>query len=307
MIDEFFERLIDSWCERLPRFFKPRTFLLTSSRLGWRLRLYIGTARNRIGQAVDRVKTDESVNQLVDETAERSQARWERLKGGVRRKIAALGGLERSAQSIRFCAMLFMLMLSALGVVSTRSRQMAVMAASLCTIWISAAIEADYAPIASGIRQRYLAATLTRVAAISLLLLSYFFTYMEKGVSSNVVLQGAMIVTLTVHGMFFTALVLLNTRQPLFLRGLAGVLGAAPALTAAAAIALAASQIVQPWPLPLFGVLSAVGAVMAFAADQLITLIHLGGIRLKFSSIWVTLLEIGGFALMLAGAWSTLS
>ena len=46
------------------------------------------------------------------------------------------------------------------------------------------------------------------------------------------------------------------------------------------------------------GILGALGAMMTFMGDQLITLNHLGGIRLKYYSIWLCLLMTGGFALM---------
>ena len=109
---------------------------------------------------------------------------------------------------------------------------------------------------------------------------------------------------LTIHGLFFLTMIFLNTRQPLFLRALAAVTGCAPALTAASALAVAASCISRPWPMPLSGVLGALGALLAFAGDQLITMTHLGGIRLKYYSIWVCLLMTGGFALMLFGVWT---
>ena len=108
-----------------------------------------------------------------------------------------------------------------------------------------------------------------------------------------------MIIMLMIHGLFFLAMVFLNTRQPLFLRALAAVTGCAPALTASAAWAVAASCISRAWPGPLSGMLGALGATLAFAGDQLITLNHLGGIRLKYYSIWLCLLMTSGFAMML--------
>ena len=51
-------------------------------------------------------------------------------------------------------------------------------------------------------------------------------------------------------------------------------------------------------------VLGALGASLAFLGEELITVSNLGGIRLKYHSIWVCLLTIGGFTLMLLGAWT---
>ena len=49
--------------------------------------------------------------------------------------------------------------------------------------------------------------------------------------------------------------------------------------------------------------LTALGALLAFLCDELIMIKNLGGIRLKYYSIWVCLLMIGGYWLMLLGAW----
>ncbi|MBQ7785340.1 MAG: hypothetical protein IJ381_04225 [Clostridia bacterium] len=304
MIDEYFERIVDRLCIVVPRVVKPRVKLFSNSFIGWRLWLYIGTAGKKIAEAFGHISNEENMDLFMRETAERGDDSIARVKHFFTDTLLTLARLETSGQKIRFCAMLFMLMLSALGVAANASRSMAVMAASLCMMWLSSAIECDYRPISSGIRQQYLMATVTRTLAISMMLISYFFSYVEQGVPSNVVLQSAMIAALVVHGIVFMALVAFNTRQPFLLRLLAGVLGMAPALTLSAAIALAASSLFRPWPVPLAGVSAAVGALFAFMGDQLITVTNLGGIRLKYHSIWVSLLEIGGFALMLLGAWT---
>ena len=105
------------------------------------------------------------------------------------------------------------------------------------------------------------------------------------------------------YAVLYLGLVLFNRRQPAVLRLLAGATGVMPALTAAAALALCASYLFRPWPLPAAGVMSAAGAMLAFLCDELITIKNLGGIRLKYYSIWVCLLLVGGYFLMLLGAW----
>lgn len=228
----------------------------------------------------------------------------EKLKAWVRERLDRLREASGEREKICFAAMLFLLMLSALGVAGHGGRSLAATAASLGVMWLASALAADYEPVCGGIRQRYLAEMLLRATAIALMLISYFFSYVEQGVPTNIVLQGAMIVMLALHGVVFMAFIAFNRRQPLLLRLLSGVLGAAPALTAAAAIALAASCLFRPWPTPLSGVMSAAGAMGAFLGELLIYMIHLGGIRLKYQDLWVCLLEISGFALMLAGAWT---
>ena len=307
MIDEYFERIVDRWCQIVPQVMKPRMIQLSNSGLGWRVLLYVGTAARKIAQAFGHISNEDNMDLFMRETVERGDDGIARLKRWFTDRFLVLARLETSGQKVRFQAMLFMLMLSVFGVAQLRSRSMAVMAASLCTMWISVAIESGYEPIAGAIRQQYLAATLTRILAIAMMLISYFFNYIAQGVIRNVVLQSAMIAMLAVHGILFTALVLFNTRQPFFLRALAGVLGMAPALTAAAAIALCATCLFRPWPIPLSGVACAAGALLAFMGDQLITITNLGGIRLKYHSVWVCITEIVGFALMLLGAWTYVS
>ena len=53
----------------------------------------------------------------------------------------------------------------------------------------------------------------------------------------------------------------------------------------------------------LAGIAGAGGALLAFSADRLISITELGGIRLRYTPIWVNaFLEIG-LMLMVIGAW----
>lgn len=304
MLDEFFERLVDQACEVVPRVMRPRIILLANSALGWRLNLYFGTLGRNVAMLFSRVSTEEMMDLTMREGSEQIDDGLARLTRMLRGQVTRLARLDARGGSIRFCGALLLAMLAALGVVATRSGGMGVTAASLCMLWLSTAVENGYAPVSRGIRQTYLTGTLLRTGAIGLMMLHYFFRYAAQGLPSNVVLQCAMLIMLTAHAVPFLALVLLNTRQPLFLRALAGVTGVVPAMTAAAAAALAASWLYRPWPLPLLGVLGALGAFSAFLGEELIAVYNLGGIRLKYHSIWVCLLTVGGFALMLLGAWT---
>ena len=304
MIDEYFDSLVDRWCEAVPRAMKPRMILLANSSPGWRMQLYFGTLGRNIAGLFSRVSTEDRMELTLREGSEQIDDGLARLARFFKEQVTMLALLDERGRSIRFCGALLLTLLAALGVVATRSGGMAVMASSLCMLWLSTAVESDYRPISRGIRQTYLAGTLLRTGAIGLMLLHYFFSYAAQGLPSNVVLQCAMLITLTIHAVLFVALVMLNTRQPLFLRALSAVTGAVPAMTAAAAAALAASWLFRPWPLPLLGVLGALGAALAFLGEELITVSNLGGIRLKYHSIWVCLMTVGGFTLMLLGAWT---
>lgn len=318
MIDEFFEKKIDQMCESIPRTLKPWSIRIAHSAPGWRIKLYGGAAKRWIIGLLSSIKDEDNANRAMDEATEKSDAQIKAIKTFFKEQAVWVPRLERWGRTIRFCAALFMMVMAVLGVAAMTAANrlsyapaalgsgrsgMALMAASLCLLWLSSAMESGYVPVAGGVRQRYLAETALRTGAIALMLAGYLGSYVAQGVPSNVVLQSAMIIMLFIHAVLFFGLVFLNTRQPLFLRALAGVTGVLPALTAAGAISLCASYLFRPWPLPAAGMMSALGAVLAFLGDELITIKNLGGIRLKYYSIWVCLLLVGGYAAMLLGAW----
>ena len=241
------------------------------------------------------------------ERARRSDERWaKRRKESERRAQARMARtLPRLMPVVRcrFAAVLLLTMLALLGVLATGSGDMAFLAAACCALWLCAAFETDYAPVCGGVRQRHLAATLARAGSFLMLLPAFFRAYVRRGVQSNVVLQCAMLAMLFAHAALFLALVAFNGRQPLLLRALAGVCGVLPALTAAAAIALAATLLARPMPLPAAGICCAAGAMLAFCADRLTTLSELGGIRLRYGPVWVSAFTVLGWFLMILGAW----
>lgn len=318
MIDEFFERLIDRLCEGIPKATRPWKIWLQNTALGWRFLLYWSAIKSTVMKLLGNIKNEDTANRAMDEATERSDRQIQAIKEFFKEKAVWVPRLERWGRTIRFCAALFMMAMAVLGVAAMTAAQrlepaarvigsgrsgMAALAASLCLLWLSTAMESGYKPISEGVRQTYLAATLLRTGAIALMLIGYLGSYISQGVPSNVVLQSAMIIMLFIHAVLFAGLVMLNWRQPLLLRVLSGVTGVLPALTAASAVSLCASYLFRPWPLPAAGVLSALGAILAFFCDELISIKNLGGIRLKYYSIWVCLLMIGGYFLMLLGAW----
>lgn len=241
------------------------------------------------------------------ERAKRQDEKWAAREAAADARADRLmqraGPLLEKMRKSRFALFLLMTVASALGVLSCGGGGMAYMAASLCAMWLAEAFETGYQPVCAGVRQRYLAAVFLRAGSSLLLLPMYFGAYARQGVSSNVVLQSAMIVLLSAHAAFYLTLVAFNKRQMLLPRVLSGVLGVVPALTAAAAIALAASSMGRAFPLPVFTILGAVGALLAFVADRMVTLTELGGIRLRFAPLWIGLSLEGGYLLMLLGAW----
>lgn len=303
VIDEFFDQWVDRLCRTVPAYIRPRKILFSNFCIGWRVLLYAKALYERIASAFGHISSEENMDLFMRETAERGGDGIAWLKAFWKEQAQALLRLEKWGRTIRFTALLALMLLACLGTAATSGAGMPLMAASLCVMWISTAIECGYRPVCGNLRQRYLAQTLLRTGAISLMLVYHFGVYIAQGVPSNVVLQSAMIIMLFVHAALYLALVLFNTRQPFFLRVLAGLTGVMPALTAASALAVAASCIFRPWPVPAAGVLGALGALMTFMGDALITITHLGGIRLKYYAIWVCLLMTGGCFAMLLGTW----
>ena len=318
MIDEFFERVIDWLCDSVPKATKPWKIRYRTTAFGWRWHLYSSAAKRKIFSMLSNIKNEDTANRAMEEAAERSSRQIQKIREFFKEQAVWVPRLEKWGRTIRFVSALLMMLMALLGVcmMTAQSRVypaprvlgsgrsgLAVTAAALCLLWLSAAMESGYEPVAGGVRQTYIASTLLRTGAASLMLISYLGSYVAQGVPSNVVLQSTMIIMLFIHAVLYLGLVLFNRRQPAVLRLLAGATGVMPALTAAAALALCASYLFRPWPLPAAGVMSAAGAMLAFLCDELITIKNLGGIRLKYYSIWVCLLLVGGYFLMLLGAW----
>lgn len=304
MIDEWFERAVDWLCEAVPRCMKPLLLRLSGTGPGWRICLYASAAWGKVKGAFGSIKSEQNVDSLIDEMMARGEdgehADW---------RAAVSARLLRAqvfAVRARFPVLLYLLALSALCVLASGGALAGGCAAAIALYWLAEGVTLGYAPVARAIRQRYLWAAGLRALADSALLLAYFRRYAAQSLPLNVVLQAAMIVALFVHAALFLALIAFNRRQPLLLRALWGVLGALPALSAAAAVALAASRLAAP-PLTLAAaVCSAVGAVLILLARELEAMEHLGGIRLRYGALWQTLMLLVGLALALAGAWGAL-
>ena len=190
LIDEYFDRLVDRWCEAVPRTMKPRMILLANSAIGWRMQLYFGTLGRNIAGLFSRVKDETQMDLTLREGSEQIDDGLARLARFLKEQVALIARLDARGRSIRFCSALFLMMLSVLGVVATGSGGMAVTASSLCMLWLSTAVESDYRPISRGIRQTYLAGTLLRTGAIGLMMLiaddGYDFKTLEEPIKQAI-------------------------------------------------------------------------------------------------------------------------
>ncbi len=303
MIDEFFEKKLDEFSEWAPKFFGPRATRMANSSLGWRLNLYASWAAGGVKNALRQIKSEEEVDTLFREMEERMDDRIAGVKGALERGGGMLRLMEAFCGRQRFATALLLMLLAVMGVCATGTRKMGVMAMSLCLLWLSTAMDAGYTPVCGRVRQRFLAGTLLRMTAVSLVIVCEFDGYMRQGVPTNIVLQSAMVALLLVHAVFAVGLIIFNTRQPFLLRALAAIGGCAPALAAAAAIAHAAALIGRAWPLPIVGIAGAAGAVLTYLSEELISIHNLGAIRLKYYSLWSYLMTMGGFTLLIASAW----
>ena len=307
MLDEWMEQKVDEACEVVPAYVNPRKIRLASSHVGWRLYLYGSSLKRAVSGFFVHIRSEQDMDIFLRETAERSDTAIARVKQFLKEKARLLAVLDDAGMRLRFAATLFLFGLASLGTLAVGGREMALCALTACLLLLSAAMELGYEPICAGIRQRYLFSVTLRTLGLTAPLADYFLKYRMNGVASNVVLQCTMIVMLGIHLALFFALICFNRRQNLLLRVLSGVLGALPALTAAAAAALAVANLAQPMGLAAAAILRAAGAAGAFLGDRLIAVSALGGIRLKYESVWEGLLLCGGLTLMIVGAWLTAS
>ena len=307
LLDEWMEEKVDEACEAVPAYVNPRKIRLASSHVGWRLYLYGSGLKRAVSGFFVHIRSEQDMDIFLRETAERSDTALINLRRFLKEKARLLAVLDDAGMRLRFAATLFLFGLAALGTLAAGGREMALCALAACLLLLSAAMELGYEPICAGVRQRYLFSVVLRTLGLTAPLADYFLKYQMNGVANNVVLQCAMIVMLGIHLALFFALICFNRRQNLLLRVLSGVLGVFPALTASAAAALAVASLAQPMGLAAAAILRAAGAVGAFLGDRLIAVSALGGIRLKYESVWEGLLLGGGLTLMIVGAWLTAS
>ena len=305
MLDEWMEQKVDEACEAVPAYVNPRKIRLASSHIGWRLYLYGSSIRRAVSGFFVHIRSEQDMDLFLRETAEKSDTTIAHIKRFFREKARLLAVLDDAGMRLRFATTLFLFGLAALGTLAVGGREMALCALSACLLLLSTAMELGYEPICAGVRQRYLFSVGLRTLALTVPLVDYFGKYLMGGVASNVVLQCAMIVMLGVHLALFFALICFNRKQSLLLRALSGVVGVFPALTASAAAALAVAHLAQQMGLAAAAVMRALGAAGAFLGDRLMATSALGGIRLKYESVWEWLLLCGGLTLMMIGAWLT--
>ena len=301
MLDEWFEKKVDEACEAFPAYANPRKIRLANSAVGWRLYLYGSSMKRAVMSTLVHIRSEDDMNLFMRETAEKSDDMMARASAFFKEKARLLAVLDDAGMRLRFATTLFLFGLAALGTLAVGGREMALCALMVCLMLLSAAMELGYEPICGGIRQRYLFAVCLRTLALSVPLADYFPRYIAHGVMSNVVLQSTMLVMIGAHLALFCALILFHNRQHILLRLLSGALGIVPSLTAATAAALAAAGFAQGQMAS--GILRAAGALFAFFGHQLMEVTALGGIRLKYESVWEWLLICGGMMLMMTGAW----
>ena len=303
MLDEWFEGVVDRLCVSVPARVKPWLVRLSGTGIGWRILLYASSLGRVVAGAFGSISSEETIDSFLKETVE-SEAQGpglEELRSALQKRLIRLSlCLDRA----RLPAVLFLLALSALGMAAVGGRYMAACTAAMGFFFLTEGLETGYPPVCRGVRQRFLLALMLKTAGCGALLLGFYGSYARQQVTTNVVLQSTMLAMLGIHALLFFALTAFNRRQPLLLRALSGVLGALWALCAAAAIALAASQLAAP-PVRLAAALgAALGALLLLLALELDTMTQLGAIRLRYGGLWQTLLRLAGLTLVLLSAWA---
>lgn len=302
MLDEILLETLDTAIERFTRWSAPWKIRIKRSFIGFRLALIGESMKRTAGLLFNKIKVagreDGFLQRLISEPVE--PVKEEALREVV---DTALTRAQELFRGKAFAALLLMVMQCTLLLAAKGTSELAVLAAFFALHWLASALDEGYEPICAGVRQRYLAAMLLRAGGYLTLLLSYFVSYARQGLKINVVLQGAMALTIIVHMAMFLSFVAFNRRQQPFLRVVSGVLGFAPALASAAGIALGASTAAQETMAAAGGVVRAIGVTLAFLAWQVEMIASLGGNRLRFGQLWHGILSTIGFFMMLCGAW----
>ena len=335
MLDEICLRAVDWVTESLSRWVAPWKIWLKRSAIGFRIALIFGPIirvlkqflsnmtkkREQGAKAKEEVKTKENAEAKTEEIKEATEAKEEAkedvfLRWFLKEPVVSAKKVPRwqkmALLMVRadafftgktFPYLLLLTMISVCLLAGSGTRALAVMAAFFCLNWLAEAFAQDYEPVCGGVRQRYLVSTLLRACAYLVLLLDYFAVYAANGLQINVVLQGAMILTVLLHVMIYIGLTAFNKRQQLFLRVLCGLLGFVPALACAAGIALSASTVARGVVIALSGILRAVGVSLSFLSWEIGTNGELSGGRLRYYGLWQSLTMMIGFFMMLLGAW----
>ena len=193
LLDEWMEQKVDEACEAVPAYVNPRKIRLASSHAGWRLYLYGSSIKRAVCGFFVHIKTADDMDLFLRETAERSDTTINHIKRFFREKARLLAVLDDAGMRLRFVTALFLFGLASLGTLAVGGREMALCALAACLLLLSAAMELGYEPICAGVRQRYLFSVAFRMLALAAPLADYFAQYRADGVTSNVVLQCAMI------------------------------------------------------------------------------------------------------------------
>lgn len=341
MIDEFFLRVVDSLCDSVPKFMKPKLVRLSSTSVGWRIYLYAGTAIEKLSRVSRFIGKEEDVSRAVDamtgnapkkkkkkpheETPEEyeerirrqidkiiedddKKAKAEQEKRESRLRMARMvhgvcANVERAVASVFLPVMLALIALSALGAAATGRAALGAFGAMCMLLYWAIAMERDYEPLCAGVRQRYLAAMFLRAGAYTVMMLFAFSAYLGRGVATNVVLQGAMVLMLSIHLLLFMCFVAFERRQMLMLRLLSLLLGTPSVLMAAACLSLGVSQLAMPQGGALAGVLQMIGALMMYACEHLRMTARHGSLRFTYRNMAEEILTLCGMILILLGAW----
>ncbi|MBP3655358.1 MAG: hypothetical protein J6K32_01530 [Clostridia bacterium] len=303
MIDEFFDKLVDDVCIAFPRFWRPRTIALADSGPGWRVCLYVVTAWRSLKRAFHHLKSEENAEAFFRETKAKGGEQISELKLLARGALSVLLRLEERSQRDSFCGLFFLMLLAGLGMLAVGGAPVAGCAAALACFWLAHGLDIGYTPVCRGVRQRYLAGMLLRGGGYCALILWMFRLYTAGGLPTNIILQGAMIITMVIHLVFFLAFAAFERQQMLILRLLTGVLGLLPALACAAALALAASLLGGGGMMLIAGVMIAAGGVMLFAMEIIRMSVEIGLAHMFFSGLVLCALRLCGAAFLLCGAW----
>ena len=302
-LDQRFDAWVDRLCKAAPDRFRSLYIRFSHTHIGWHLLAVAAALGQGFGGLVQNVSSEDQTDLFLAGASEAFFAWLETLLSGWKEKLGVLLALDDAGMVARFWMLLYLLGMSAIGIVKHESRELCVISAALCLAWVSVCFTLRYRPVCGSIRQKHIVSRAFRGAASALRLLVWFELYVAYGIASNIMLQSMMLVFLATHLAVFFAVIAFNKRQNLFLRLLDGLLGSLPALGVSAATALLVSNLNGSLTVVASACMRAFGAMMLFLADRVESLVTLGNTRFDFSKLTIFLLDMGGCLFVLAAAW----
>ena len=301
-MDQRFDSLIDKLCVFIPRYFRASVLQFSKSKLGWHFLALGNCIKSSIERVFLSIRSEEAADLFIIESAEKLKHAYSYLSEQLYAKLSVLLMIGTNSEWIRFCVALLICTISSLGLFFFRSSEMCWISASILFQWLSAAMYIHYGPISGNTRQEYLVGSFFKACSFSCMLFIWFRLYLNRGIANNIILQSIMLILLFFYFAVFFVAIAFNKKQPLLLRLIEFLLGIIPALSTAAAIALAIAEISFFTEKDFASILRLAAACLLFISDRVDVLKRVSLISFQLSGTLYALLYTFGMVSLLLSA-----